>query len=206
MGTGGSRYGAGRPGWRRRCEHLHRVDLRELRRHGLLQSRSPFAWRWTCGGEPSGSITLTCYANCIRFSYSWTPHGGEPKQQSYDFGLAHTSCHFGGCRPWFICRWCRRRVVAVYGLSGDGYFGCRHCLRLGYLSESEDALGRLHRKMGKLRARLDDCDMRPKWMRWRTFERIHDKMDAVDAALDLAFCDCAFRLFRISGKSINDLL
>jgi hypothetical protein len=38
----------------------------------------------------------------------------------------------------------------LYGLSGDGYFGCRHCLRLGYLSESQDVLGRLHWKMGKL--------------------------------------------------------
>jgi hypothetical protein len=60
--------------------------------------------------------------------------------------------------------------------------------------------------MGKLLARLDDNEMRPKWMRWRTFERIHERMEAVDAALDSAFCAHVYRRFGIASTSIKDLL
>jgi len=206
VGTGGSRYGAGRPGWRRRCEQSLPLDIRHLQRRGVLRSGSSSGWYWSCGGEPRGDIGLTCQANSIRLSYTWTPYGGEPKQMSYDFALVRTQCHYGGTRPWFLCRWCGRRVAVLYGLSGDGYFGCRHCLRLGYLSDSMDLAQRLHRKMAKLRDRLDENEGRPKWMRWRTFERIHERMDHVDAALDSAFCARAFRLFGIAATSIKDLL
>jgi hypothetical protein len=125
---------------------------------------------------------------------------------AYNFTVDRTVCHYGGTRPWFICRWCGSRVAVLYGLSSDGYFGCRHCLRLGYLSESEDALGRLHRKTGKLRDRLDENEGKPKWMRWRTFEGIHARINRVDEALNSAFCERAFRLFGISAKSAEELL
>jgi len=206
VGTGGSRYGAGRPGWRRRCEQSLPLDIRALHRRNLLCAGLSFGWHWSSGGEPCGNIGLLFNGSCVQLRYTWTPRGGEPTLMAYDFAVDRTVCHFGGSRPWFICRWCSRRVAVLYGLSGDGYFGCRHCLRLGYLSESGDVLGRLHRKMGKLRARLDDNEMRPKWMRWSTFERIHERMDTVDAALDAAFCDRAFRLFGISVRNIDELL
>ena len=38
--------------------------------------------------------------------------------------------HFGGHRYYFRCRYCNRRVMALY-LSG-GYYACRHCQRLTY--------------------------------------------------------------------------
>ena len=54
-----------------------------------------------------------------------------------EFRFSHTNCHFGGARHWLRCKWCGRRCAIVYGLSGDGYFACRRCLRLGYGSEAE---------------------------------------------------------------------
>ncbi len=108
-------------------------------------------------------------------------------------------------RVWFRCRWCARRCAILYGLSGDGYFACRICLRLGYASECEDRTGRLWRKRRKLEARLVDGELKPRWMRWRTFEKISDRMDAVDEALDTElFIRCA-RLFG-GGSTPEDTL
>ncbi len=76
----------------------------------------------------------------------------------------------------------RSTLRNLYGLSGDGYFACRVCLRLGYASECEDRTGRLWRKMRKLEARLVDGELKPKWMQWRTFEQISNQMDAIDEA------------------------
>jgi hypothetical protein len=50
MGTGGSRYGAGRPGWRRKCEHYLRFDVRNLHRVTRLRP-GRLGWQWTRDGE-----------------------------------------------------------------------------------------------------------------------------------------------------------
>jgi hypothetical protein len=65
-------------------------------------------------------------------------------------------------------------------LYGGGIFACRHCYRLAYASSREDAgSGRATRRADRLRARLgwhpgilNGEGGKPKWMRWRTFERL----------------------------------
>src|SRR3569623_1860609 len=44
---GGSRYGAGRPGWRRKCEQSQALDIRQLHRRKLLYPGAWFSWKWT---------------------------------------------------------------------------------------------------------------------------------------------------------------
>jgi hypothetical protein len=64
-------------------------------------------------------------------------------------------------------------------LYGGRILACRHCYDLVYASSREDVGDRAARKADRLRERLGwepgilngDGD-KPKWMRWRTFERL----------------------------------
>ena len=56
---------------------------------------------------------------------------------------------------------------------------------LGYASECETRIDRINRKLQKLQGKLLEDDsvwLKPKWMRWRTIERICAKLDAADEA------------------------
>jgi hypothetical protein len=205
MGAGGSRYGAGRPGWRRKCEHLVSLDVRLLHRWGLLRTGTSFPWKWSRGGEPSGSVLVRIESDRLELIYQWTPSGGERQARSTDFWLSHTNCHFGGVRHWVRCKWCGRRCAIIYGVSSDGYFACRRCLRLGYSSEAEDLIGRLWRKQNKLEARLGEDCQKPKWMRTRTYESIWTKINEVEERKDHAFCVGALALLRRGGMTLEEL-
>jgi hypothetical protein len=205
MSTGGYRYGAGRPGWRRKCEHLVSLDVRQLHRKRLLRPGSLFGWHWSCGGEPSGNVSVYVEPDRLNLSYRWTPSGGEPQSRDTAFRLSQSSCHFGGFRHWFICKWCCRRCAIIYGVSGDGYFACRRCLKLGYSSEAEDLMDRLWRKQGKLEARLADDCQKPKWMRMRTYERIWTKIDVIEERKDVACWTGVMRIMRRGGMTLAEL-
>jgi hypothetical protein len=86
--------------------------------------------------------------------------------------------------PWSICQavGCGRRVAILYGCA---IFACRRCYQLAYdASSREDVGGRATRRADRLRARLDwepgilnGGGEKPKWMRWRTFERLAAEHD-----------------------------
>jgi len=67
-------------------------------------------------------------------------------------------------------------------LANDGRFGCRECMRLGYESEAESLIDRINRKFHKLERQLGEEGQRPKWMRWRTYDRICAQLDGADQA------------------------
>lgn len=178
MGSGGSRYGAGRPGWRQRCEHLLALDIRVLARRGHIPSESHitryFPWRWSRGNEPAGSIRIQAERDQLRLTYS-----ANNRPFDYPVWVERSPCHYGGSRPWFRCPRCLSRNAVLYGTASDGRFGCRHCMRLGYACESESRIDRINRRLHKLEAKLVE-GQKPKWMRWRTFDRICEQLDAVD--------------------------
>jgi hypothetical protein len=178
MGRGGSRYGAGRPGWRGKCERHLAFDIRLLARRGYLTPGWCGSLSWDRNGEAAGTISMRVAERHVRLIYTWTPAGGEPHPMDYPVRIARTPCRYGGSRPWFRCPRCQCRRAVLYGTASDGRFGCRSCMRLGYASEAEDALGRTWRRQRKLAARLgaeDDTDMRPprpKGMHQRTYRRV----------------------------------
>jgi hypothetical protein len=55
-------------------------------------------------------------------------------------------------------------------------------MRLAYASEAESKVDRINRKSHKLEAQLGDDGEKPKWMRWRTFDRICAQLEAADQA------------------------
>ena len=98
MGTGGSRFGAGRQGWRRKCEHLLALDVRVLARRGRLAPGMYYSWAWSRGGEPAGNIRIQTGNDHVRLIYTSTPYGSDPQARDYSVRIERTPCHFGGSR------------------------------------------------------------------------------------------------------------
>lgn len=181
MGTGGMRYGAGRPGWHVKAENCLRLDIQDLARRKLLGGAF-FTWRWSNSytGEEVGSIGIATTADCVRLNFN---SNGEPIHQ--ELQTVRTPCHFGGSRPWWQCPRCRRRVGVLYLRNSS--FMCRRCGRVAYASQTEDEMGRAWRKQRKAERQLGENWQRPKGMHRRTFEKlinfILDCEEQRDAAL-----------------------
>ncbi|MBB5203938.1 hypothetical protein HNQ51_001231 [Inhella inkyongensis] len=140
-------------------------------------------WRWTnsATGQESGSISIATRPGVVGLRFS---HGGQPVSQ--DVALVRTACHFGGSRPWFLCPGCARRVAGLFFRFGR--FLCRHCGRVAYASQSQDAIGRGWIKQGKLESRLGPNWQRPKGMHRATFGRIFAGLMACEEAREEALC------------------
>lgn len=155
-----------------------RIDVRFLAHHGYLRAGKRWELHWTCNGEPSGCIGGATVGNTIVLLYRVKDQGAsrwEDVQQAVD--LTHTSCHFGGQRPWFRCPFCGKRVAVLY-LGARAR--CRHCANLAYDSQNESAHDRMFRKARKIRKKLqagDSCFdspilFKPKGMHQKTFDRL----------------------------------
>lgn len=94
----------------------------------------------------------------------------------------------GGARRYFCCPCCRRKCDLVY-LNGNS-FTCRRCAGLAYASENRTRLDRAASKIFKLRRRLgqqprsllDPLPDKPKWQRWRTYDRTIARLAAAETA------------------------
>lgn len=194
MGTGGMRFGAGRPGWKRKAEQSMAFDVRQVARKGLLRPGA-FSWHWTSNyGDKVGSVGVRVADDGRRLtlSYQWTPYNSEPRDVECSLWIAHTPCNYGGSRPWFRCPLCGRRCAVVYYGAPGGRFACRHCARVGYLSQCEDETGRLWRKQRKIERRLfgevgEWSWKRPKGMHQQTFDRLRDQYWQLEMRKDELF-------------------
>jgi len=175
MGTGGARFGAGRPGYRAKAEQLMRVDIREWHRRGLLWDGGRNSWSWNRGGEPVGSIMFIVTKQAVRLEYSIS--GADASQTIM---RADTACHYGGTRPWFSCPVCQRRAAVLY--MRGGRFACRHCQRVSYATQSGSSHDRVCNLYHRLAAQLEDG--KPKWQRWATFNKLEDRFERVSEAFD----------------------
>jgi hypothetical protein len=107
---------------------------------------------------------------------------------------------------WFVCPRTKRRVRMLYLPLGARRFASRRAYRLVYTSQRGTAVDRAHRGQAKIKARLiGDCDPdewdlppKPKWMRWRTYQRYVDKYDHYEAVLDEGTFAALARLLRRS--------
>jgi hypothetical protein len=130
------------------------------------------------------SIQMRAEQDRVILTYRHCSGGGDWKDEQYPVRIEWTPCNLGGSRAWFICPavGCGRRVAILYG---GGIFACRHCYRLAYASAREDVGDRAARRADRLRTRLgwepgilNGEGSKPKWMRWRTFERLAAVHDA----------------------------
>lgn len=184
MGTGGLRYGAGRPGWHLKAEHCRYLDSRRWARENILcEGRvGGWAWRDSDTGKTTASIGYRVASTSVSLVYSLN---GESMDQRVP--IHRTKCHFGGSRLWFGCPRCDRRIAVLY-LRNRG-FACRKCNRIAYSSQSEDAMGRAWRKEAKIERRLTENWQRPKGMHLATYERLIGQLTECEEVRETALCD-----------------
>lgn len=192
MGKGGQRWGAGRPGYRIKGEQLKRLDVRTWAKLGYLSRVNVFSWGWSRDGESTGSIAISVESSTALSLQYMVTHDDERRTINDRVQLSHSPCNLGGSRPWFNCPRCARRVALLYLRSGR--FACRHCQRVAYSSQSEDAMGRTWLKQRKLEARLGEGWRRPKAMRLATYQRLIDRLHDCEEQRDAAFAIAAQRL------------
>jgi hypothetical protein len=101
--------------------------------------------------------------------------------------LTTTRPRFGGTRWWFICPVTGERVGRLYLPAGACQFASRRAHGLAYASQTESINERAARRRRKLLARLGDEDapfgwmpLKPKRMRWATYLRYLNQIEASD--------------------------
>lgn len=171
-------------------EEVKRVDIRFMRRRGLLRPNSFGTLSWTRGGEQCGFISYEAYHDHLILDYRFRCGGGEwePVRQAVYFD--RTPCRYGGDRLWFICPSCRRRCEVL--CLADKWPACRKCYRLPYQSQCEDRLARLQRRQDRLEAML--WGNKQKWWRKAKRERLEVEWERVTMAANEVFVLAAANL------------
>jgi hypothetical protein len=164
------------------------IDVRYLSRKGYLHPGSSCTLRWSRNGNEVASIRVRSTSDSVVLSYRRKlPGSDEWKSEEYPVYLDWTPCNYGGTRPWFLCpaRRCGRRVAVLYG---GGIFACRHCHRLAYQSQKEQAHGRAMIRAQAIRTSLGGSPSlgehfpdKPKGMHWRTYERLRLEAERAEA-------------------------
>ncbi len=142
-----------------------RIDIRDMKRQGMLEPGESGSLSWSCRGSIVDSIGYESHPDrlvLIRHS--------ERTAIRFD----STACYFGGERRWFLCPGCHRRIAVL--CSARGVFLCRHCHHLPYLSQSQSKLRRLISRRQHIASRIfEDGDGRRrrkrKGLHLRTFQR-----------------------------------
>ncbi|MFL5270254.1 MAG: hypothetical protein ACJ8AH_27300, partial [Stellaceae bacterium] len=116
----------------------------------------------------------------------------------------------GPCRPmpggagWFQCPRTYRKTTKLYLPNGGWHFWSRQAYRLGYACQRQGRLDRLQRRAAKLNSQLggggwgawDAPPRKPKWMRWRTYERKYEVWERVVDQANTEFTMLAARLLK----------
>jgi hypothetical protein len=198
MGTGGWRYGAGRPGYRGKCEAALRIDVRELHRRNLLHDGLAFPWYWTntATGERAGNVGCSVEGGVLVLAFTM-----NDVQKRQRVTIERTACTFGGTRPWLLCPHCSRRVAVLYCRRGGFY--CRACAQVSYLSQSEDVIGRTWLRQQKAE-RLLGLDGRPAPRRLsaKERERLIDVIVECEDRREVAVNDRLLPLLRRLGEPL----
>ena len=100
---------------------------------------------------------------------------------------------YGGRRWWFRCPRTYCKTTKLYLPNGGWHFWSRQAYGLGYACQREGRFDRLQRRAAMLNRQLggegwgswDSPPPKPKWMRWRTYERKYEIWErAVEEAND----------------------
>lgn len=159
------------------------LDIRKLHRAGLLKPNRMFGWQWTINDKAIADIDVRVGVQYVVLTYR---HRSRSKTDWEDveqtIHLNHTSCTYGGTRPWWLCPSCGRRVAVLYG--PGKLYACRHCCELAYSSQRETSSDRAMRRADKIRRRLgwpigigNPKGTKPRGMHWRTFARLNARHD-----------------------------
>jgi len=199
-----------RPCQRVRLENGFRLDINRLARRGFIRPGArtgPVGIRWTYNGEPwaIGWITADMQGEWDGSFRIWL---GNLDQR---ITLVARPRHYGGYQWYFMCPRMHRRASVLWMPPGAREFCSRQAWRrqVAYASQFLSPTDRAWRGKERIKSRLigefdpDDWDLppKPKWMRWRTYNRQVDKFDRFEAFLDQECALAAAKLMlRWGGK------
>ena len=191
-------YGSGRWGGRPTTDDGLRLDLpRLLAQRNFVPGCvlvGALTWTNTRTGVHVGSIgfesRLDCETGRVRLHYTTTRRDSDTHFSDYWIQLETTPQPLGGRRWWFLCPKLGTRTTKLYLPPGAMTFASRKAHRLGYRSQRETPQDRALSHAFKLRHRLGadggigDPIIKPKGMRWATFDREMDRICGAEAICD----------------------
>jgi hypothetical protein len=142
------------------------VDIRWLKRRGLLEAGTRASIELSLMGRPRGKILLAAHDIDVELVV------GDRRQY---VPIVTTNQPLGGERPWFECD-CGERAAILYGPR----FLCRKCRGIAYQSQRESrrhqGLARaqkIRKQLGGSLSMMDPFPQRPKGMHASTYERLY---------------------------------
>ena len=185
---GGSSSGRYRERNRGTVDAAIRLDLRIMRRQGLLRPGAVTSgvqrWHRTATGEETGSVGVSVNLVdpdnglvVVRFNLN-----GDPRVQ--EIRLVSRPMRFGGRRFYFVCPKHGRRCEVMP--MGGGVFASRQAQRLTYQSQSAGQIDRMRDRAHGLEKRLWPEKGKPR-PRGRNRERLLDAWERADAAFESMF-------------------
>jgi hypothetical protein len=190
-------YGSGRSGGRPTVGSALWLDIDEMMRRGLVRPNAHVDCELRFSFYDD-EIDIRCEAHVstpegsfVRLQYAMTNHRtGEKIEIDDKVYLATTRPHFGGLRWWFMCPRLIRKVRKLYLPLGGRHFWSRRAYELAYASQGETVYDRARRRARKLTLKLggdpddDTYPCKPKRMRWKTYDRLMEKLVAADRVAD----------------------
>lgn len=183
---------------RRTCEASLRIDVRYMRKEGLLRPGRYGTLSWSRYGEQTGWIRYKVHTESLELDYR-TRQIGEEEWTSVNehIPLLRSEQPFGGSRVYLGCLQCGSRNLVLYG---GTRFRCRKCLNLSYASQSEDVFGRAASRSQTIRKRLggggcfdDPFPPKPKGMHWSTYHRLESECALLDEQVAMELCGLTAR-------------
>jgi hypothetical protein len=187
-----------------------KLDLNRLIRQGAVRPgfiSEPYVMQWTRSGELIGLAVIT--GNLCDPATSWL----RIQAPTVDQQITLISCprHFGGRQWYFVCPVTNKRASVLWKPPGAKEFCSRQAWgrKVAYRSQFQRIYDRGHAGKAKIKALLigdldpDDWELppKPKWMRWRTYNRLAERFEAYDDMTypdDSTLCALAAKLTRRS--------
>ncbi len=181
-----------------------KLNINRLIRDGFVRrdafARSFIRWSHSSWGEiATGSVTTDLTGDF----HGWLEIEIGGRAQS----LSLIACPrpYGGRQWYFICPQLGRRASLLWRPPGANCFRSRQGWGhvVAYASQFNDATGRAHLGQSRIQSRLignndpDEWELppKPKWMRWRTYDRLEARFDHYEAVLNDGSAALVARLF-----------
>lgn len=133
----------------------------------------------------SGNLSWSPSKNSIGYYYNDNKlvlnYNSNGQSYEYPIYLRKINTNFGGFRWALECPKCSKTAIKLYCKSG--LFRCRKCHNLVHASSQSGYIDRLIKKSHKIEAKLggDERYKKPKYMRWKKYEELQEKLDRYDS-------------------------
>ena len=168
---------------RARLECGIKLNINWLVQAGAIRSGARLESRTAWPNSYWGELTAIMEAKISGTEEGWFRIRIEEIGLRQRINLVSRPRHFGGRQWYFICPYTSRRVSVLWMPPGARYFASRQRWGRSVAYASQCA----YRGKAKINSRLcsiggfdpDEWDLppKPKWMRWRTYNRLVEKFD-----------------------------